>query len=76
MLDPIPTMNHEVELAALVQNLLLKKVIDGENCEFYRNMISNVHVSPQATRKKRFTSLNLERSRAFNAITPNNTLIL
>jgi hypothetical protein len=76
MLDIISTMNKELEFAAPAHNFLLKKVIEGKDCQLYRNMISSVHVSPQATRKKRFTSLDLERFQASNATTPSHTLIL
>jgi len=57
----------------LWHNLPLRKVTEGDDCQLYRNMISNVQVSLQATRKKRFTSLNLECSWASNTTTYSDT---
>jgi len=42
MLGAISAMNNEVEFSALAHNLLLRKVTEGDDCQLYRNMISNV----------------------------------
>jgi hypothetical protein len=42
MLDTISAMNNEVEFVAPAHNLLLRKVIEGENRQLYKNMISSV----------------------------------
>jgi hypothetical protein len=76
MLGAISAMNNEVEFAALAHNLPLRKVTEGDDYQLHRNMISNVQVSPQAIRKTRFTSLNLECSWASNITTCSNTSIL
>jgi hypothetical protein len=76
MFDAISTMNNEVEYVAPTHIFFLRKVIEGENCQLYRNMISSVQVFPQSARKKRFTSLDLERSCASNATTLSDTSIL
>jgi hypothetical protein len=62
MFDVISTMNNEVDFVALAHNLLLKKVTEGTDRQLYKNMISSVQVSPQTTKKKHFTSLDLEHS--------------
>jgi hypothetical protein len=54
-------MNNEGEFAALVHNLF-KKGSKGEDHQAYKNMPASVQVSPQATKKKRFTSLDLKHS--------------
>ncbi len=68
-------MNNEVEFVISTHNLLLKKVTEEKDCQFYKNMISSVQSSPQVARKKRFTYLNLERFRASNATTPSDISI-
>jgi len=42
MFDAISAMNNEVEFTAPAHNFLLKKVIEGKDRQFYRNMISSV----------------------------------
>ncbi len=69
-------MNNEVEFVASTHNLLLRKVTKGEDRQLYKKMISSVQVSPQTTRKKHFTSLDLERSWASNTTTFSDTSIL
>ncbi len=76
MLDVISAMNNDVEFVALAHNLPLRKVTEGDDCQLYRNIISSFQVSPQATRKKRFMSLDLECSWASNTTTRSDTSIL
>jgi len=76
MFDAISTMNNEVEFVALAHNLPLRKVIEGDDYQLYMNMISSVQVFLQATRKKCFTSLDLECSWASNTTTRSDTSIL
>jgi hypothetical protein len=61
-LDTISAMNNEVKFVAPTHNLLLKKGSKGEDCQAYKNTFASVHASLQAARKKRFTSMDLERS--------------
>jgi len=42
MLDAISAMNNEVEFVISAHNLLLRKVIEGKDRQFYMNMISSV----------------------------------
>jgi hypothetical protein len=68
-------MNNEAEFVASAHNLLLKKRIEGEDRQSHINMTFNAQVSLQATRKKRFTSLDLERSQIPNIVTSNTSPI-
>jgi hypothetical protein len=75
VLDAILTMNNKAEFAAQAHYLLLKKGIEGEDCQSRINMTSNAQASPQAVKKKRFTSLDLERSQTPNVVTSSTTPI-
>jgi len=68
-------MHNEVEFVALAHKFLLKKRFEGEDRQLYKNMITNVQTSLQATRKKRFTPLDLKHYQALNAATSNTTPI-
>jgi len=72
-LEAISVMNNKVEFAPSTHNFILRKVIEGENHQLYKNMTSNVQASCEATRKKRFMSLDLEHSQAPSMATSNET---
>jgi len=68
-------MNNKVEFVTPAYNLFFKKRFEGEDYQLYKNMIANVQTSPQASKKKCFTPLDLECSQASNAATSSTTPI-
>ncbi len=68
-------MNNEIEFAALAHSLLLKQGVGGEECQIHKNMVASGQASPQAARKKRFTSLDLGCFQTPNVVIHNTTTI-
>jgi hypothetical protein len=58
-LEHIPSMNNEVEFAALTHNLLRRTDAENTTRQAHKNRTASILASPQATRKKRFTKLDL-----------------
>lgn len=54
-------MNNEVEFIAPTHSLLLKARTASKDRQAYKNKIASIQPSLQATIKKRFTRLDLER---------------
>ncbi len=68
-------MNNEIEFATPAHNLLLKKGAGGEECQVHKNKAASRQTSLQASRKKRFTPLDLGCSQTFNVAIHNTTTI-
>ncbi len=60
-LEHIPSMNNEVEFTTSAHNLLRKEDAGDTNRQAHKNRAESILASPQATRKKRFTKLDLAR---------------
>jgi hypothetical protein len=66
-------MNNDAKFVALAHNLLLKIGIVGEDQQVHKNKAANIQALIQATKKKHFKSLDLERSQILNAAIHNTT---
>jgi hypothetical protein len=58
-LEHIPSMNNEVEFAVLAHNLLRKSAVENTTHLTHKNNTASILASPQASRKKRFTKVDL-----------------